>query len=56
MAERSEAKCAKRSFVSKIKILDILRGRIASRFKLRFAQPFYADSNEQLIGHFPRMG
>jgi len=39
MAERSKAKCAKRSFASKIKISDILTRGFASRFLLRFAQP-----------------
>jgi len=32
MAERSEAKCVKRSFASKIKIRNILMGSFASRF------------------------
>jgi len=40
MAERSEAKSAKRSFVSKIEILDILTRSFASPFYLRYAQPF----------------
>ena len=40
MAERSEAKSAKRSFASKIKIRDILTRSFASRFQLRFAQLF----------------
>jgi len=39
-AERSEAKSAKRSFASKIKIRDILTRSFASRFLLRFAQLF----------------
>ncbi len=42
MAERSEAKNAKRSFASKIKIRNILTRSVASRFLLRFAQPFLA--------------
>jgi hypothetical protein len=40
MAERGEAKSAKRSFASKIKILEILTRSFASRFLLRYAQPF----------------
>ena len=42
MAERSEAKSVKRSFASKIKVQNILTRSFASRFKLRFAQPFLA--------------
>jgi hypothetical protein len=37
MAERSEAKSAKRSFPSKIKIRNILTRTFASRFLLRSA-------------------
>jgi len=40
IAERSEAKSAKRSFASKIKIWNVLTRSFASRFLLRFAQPF----------------
>ena len=42
MAERSEAKSAKRSFTSKIKIRDILTRSFASRLYLCFVQPFLA--------------
>jgi len=42
MAERSEAKNAKRSFASKVKIRKILTRSFASRYLLRFAQPFSA--------------
>ena len=42
MAERSEAKSAKRSFSSKIKFRDILTRSLASRFSLRYAEPFLA--------------
>ena len=42
MAERSEAKSAKRSFVSKMIKIDYLSRRFASRFKLRYAQQFLA--------------
>ena len=61
MAERSEAKSAKRSFASKIKIRFILTRSLASRFWLRFAQQFltkykkttYWSLNPQgLIPHF----
>ena len=45
MAERSEAKSTKRSFASKyFKFLFLLRS-FASRFLLRFAQPFLAKFN-----------
>ena len=42
MVEGREAKSAKRSFASKIKIGDILTRIFASRFQLRFAHPFLA--------------
>ncbi len=56
MAVRIDAKNAKRSFATKIKIRDILTRSFASHFKLRFAQPFLANISGQLIGHFPRKG
>jgi hypothetical protein len=40
MADRSEAKSAKQSFASKLKILDILTRSFASRFALCYAPPF----------------
>jgi len=46
MAERSEAKNAKRSFASKIKIWNILTRSFASRFLLRFAQQFLIRFNQ----------
>ena len=42
MAERSEAKSAKRSFASKYFKFAFLTRSFASRFLLRFAQPFLA--------------
>ena len=42
MAERSEANSAKQSFASKYYIKIFLTRSFASRFKLRFAQPFLA--------------
>jgi len=42
MAERSEAKSAKRSFASKYFKFSFLTRSFASRFLLRFAQPFLA--------------
>jgi len=44
MGERSEAKSANRSFASKMKIWDILTRSFASRFKLRYIQPFLGKS------------
>ena len=55
MAERSEAKSANRSLVSKIKIQDILPQSYASRFLLRYAQRFLDFSGQQL-DHFTRKG
>ena len=40
MVERSEAKSAKRSFASKVKIIYILTRSFALRFLLLYAQPF----------------
>jgi len=48
MAERSEAKKAKRSFASKIKISIILTQSFASRFLLRFAKPFLGKLNRTI--------
>jgi len=56
MADRSEAKSAKRSFASKYFKFKFLARSFASRFLLRFAQPFLATLKKQLIGHFPRKG
>jgi len=53
MAERCEAISAKRSFASKYFKFLFLTRSFASRFLLRFAQPFLARLNLQLIGHFP---
>jgi len=44
MAERSEAKSAKRSFASKYLNFLFLTRSFASRFLLRFAQPFLAKN------------
>ena len=41
MAYRSETKSAKLSFASKIEILGISTRSFASRFQLRYAQPFF---------------
>jgi len=40
IADHGEASSARRSFVSKIKIRDMLTRSFAWRLKLRFAQPF----------------
>jgi len=57
MAERSEAKNAKRSFASKIKIQNTLTRSFASSFLLCFAQPFLAKNLcGQQNGHFTRKG
>jgi len=45
MAERSEAKNAKRSFASKYFKFSFLTRSFASRFWLRFAHPFLAKFN-----------
>jgi hypothetical protein len=48
MAERSEAKSAKRSFASKIITRDILTRSSASRYSLRYAQPFFEKFNRKI--------
>ena len=44
MAERSEAKNAKRSVALKFKILDILRRRFASRLLASFCLAIFGDN------------
>jgi len=46
MAERSEAKCAKRSFASKYFIFLFLTRSFSSRFLIRLAQSFLAKINQ----------
>jgi len=51
----SEAKQKREPSHQKLK-KNILTRSFASRFSLRFAQPFLAYLSDQLIGHFPRKG
>jgi len=56
MAERREAKSAKRSSASKIKNWNILTPNFASPLLLRFAHPFSAKMIWTIIVHFPLKG
>jgi len=57
MAERSEAKSAKRSFASNFKIQNIFDAKLRFALFTSLRSAIFSENpSEQLIGHFPHKG